>query len=63
VNSLSQGAALENVQRWLGHSNITTTQVYTRLAAPPAVAAEADPVNSLETLTKAEGEGRRTKGV
>lgn len=63
VNLLSQGVALENVQRLLGHSNITTTQVYTRLAAPPAVAAEADPGDSLETVTKMEDEGRRTKDV
>ncbi len=32
VHSLNRGENLENVQRLLGHSSITTTQVYTRLA-------------------------------
>ncbi|MGE5264148.1 MAG: site-specific tyrosine recombinase/integron integrase [Acidobacteriota bacterium] len=32
VHMLTQGADLQNVQRLLGHSNITTTQVYSRLA-------------------------------
>lgn len=34
VHSLSRGENLQNVQRLLGHSSITTTQVYTRLAEP-----------------------------
>lgn len=29
---LSRGEKVENVQRWLGHSSVTTTQVYARLA-------------------------------
>ena len=33
VHQLNQGANLQNVQRLLGHANITTTQMYTRLAA------------------------------
>ncbi len=32
VHMLGRGADLQNVQRLLGHSNITTTQVYSRLA-------------------------------
>ena len=31
VHQLNQGANLQNVQRLLGHANITTTQMYTRL--------------------------------
>ena len=36
VHQLNQGANLQNVQKLLGHANITTTQMYTRLvtAAP-----------------------------
>lgn len=36
VHMLTGGAELSNVQHLLGHSNITTTQVYTRLAEPDA---------------------------
>ncbi len=32
VHMIERGADLQNVQRLLGHSNITTTQVYSRLA-------------------------------
>lgn len=32
VNLLNEGVALANVQRLLGHANIATTQMYTRLA-------------------------------
>ncbi|MCL5952553.1 MAG: tyrosine recombinase [Chloroflexi bacterium] len=43
VHSLSRGEDLQSVQRLLGHSSITTTQVYTRLAeASPSPVTESD---------------------
>ncbi|MDE3090165.1 MAG: tyrosine recombinase [Chloroflexota bacterium] len=43
VHLLNHGENLENLQRLLGHANITTTQTYARLATVPVAAAAAEP--------------------
>ncbi len=42
VHQLNRGAAMQNVQKLLGHANITTTQMYARLASVPAADAADD---------------------
>jgi integrase/recombinase XerD len=43
VHRLSKGSKLEDIQRLLGHANISTTQIYTQMESSPMESSEEEP--------------------